>query len=513
LVAAEALAGVAGVALFAAPGAGLAELLPAVRALRLPRRLGLAYLLGVAWTAGVLYALSHFLGVPLRPPAILMVAALPTLAGAVSRLRRRRLQPAAPRTRWWEWGVVAFCALISFSILCEALTNPVWDWDGRMTWAYQARYMRSEGTVDPRALTGKGWYVTHPWYPVLLPVAQVAVQEATGADWDHPAFRPMYAAFFPAWLLVVYGGARALAGRAAAGGATLAAALLPFLAFNPSGGASSAYSDLPLACFYGAGLALLLSSRLRPSGGLAAGLLLGAAVLAKAEGAVLAPAALILAGLYQLRRWRRQRVALALAALPVILAVVLLFSWRAGIPERFESYERIISWSNLWPGIFTRIPWIAAHAGREMVRFSDWGIFWPAALLVLAAGWRGLRRHATLPLALAAAAPLGVAWISYTLSLTPEFILRTSWNRFLIQASVPLLLLLALALADLLRRDVFLPAWLSAWLAPLRGGRARSRSRDRRTPAGTPADVPPSSSAPDSPTASGGPPRSRSPAG
>src|SRR6476661_2344893 len=59
LVAVEALAGVAGVALFAAPGAGFAELLPAVRTLRPSYRLGLAYLLGVAWTAGVLYALSH----------------------------------------------------------------------------------------------------------------------------------------------------------------------------------------------------------------------------------------------------------------------------------------------------------------------------------------------------------------------------------------------------------------------------------------------------------------------
>jgi hypothetical protein len=505
LVAAEALAGVAGVALFAAPGAGLAELLPAVRVLRPACRLGLAYLLGVAWTAGTLYALSHFLSVPLRPPAILAVAAVPVLAGAVSRLRRRHLPLAAPRRRWWEWVVVAVCTLVSLSIFCEALTNPVWDWDGRMTWADQARYVRSEGTVAPTVLTGKGWYMTHPWYPLLLPVAQVAVQEAAGADWDDPAFRPMYAAFFPVWLLVIYGGARALAGRAAAGWTTLAAALLPFPAFNPSGGASSAYSDLPLACFYGAGLTLLLSSRLRPSAGLAAGLLLAAAVLAKTEGLLLAPAVLVFAGLYLPRRWRHRRAAFALAALPVVLAVVLLFSWRAGIPERFESYEKIVSWSLLWPGIFTRAPWIAAQVGREMVKRGDWGIFWPAALLVLAAGWRGLRRRAALPLAVAAAAPLGVGWLSYTISLTPEFILRTSWNRFLIQASVPLLLLLALALGSLLRR--------AAWLAPLRGAPARSRSRGRSTPAGRLADAPPSSSAPGPPMASGGPPRSQLPAG
>ncbi len=478
------MAGLAGVALFAAPGAGLAGLLPAVRALRPGRRLAYAWLLGVAWTAGMLYALSHFLAVSLRPPAILAVAGAPLLAGAVSWLRRRRPRsPAAPvpAPRRWEWAVVAVCAVISFAVLCEALTQPVLDWDGWMTWAAQARYVRHEGTVDPSVLTQKGWYVTHPWYPLLLPVAQVAVLETTRADWDDPAFRPLYAAFFPVWLLVVYGGARELAGRAAAGWTTLAAALLPCPAFELSGGAVSAYGDLPLACFYGGGLALLLAPRLRPSTGLAAGILLAAAALAKTEGAALALAALVFAGLYSVSRrgrWRRCRRrwrALALAALPLILALVLLFSWRAGIPERFESYEKIVSWSLLWPGLLTRAPWIAARAGVEMRSFGEWGIFWWTAPLVLAAGWRGLRRRAALPLLLAAAAPLGIAWISYTISLTPEFIIRTSWNRFLLQASVPLLLLLSLALASLLRR--------AAWPSPPRVRLARSRLRGRSTPA------------------------------
>ncbi|HEV7507684.1 MAG TPA: hypothetical protein VGS07_22560 [Thermoanaerobaculia bacterium] len=182
MIAAEALAGLAGVALFAAPGAGLAELLPAVRAFGTGRRLAYAYLLGVAWTAGLLYALSHFLAVPLRAPAILAVAAVPAVAGAISWLRRRRLRPGIPRLRLWEWLIVAVCAVISLAVLCEALTNPVIDWDGWMTWAAQARYVRHEGTVDPAVLTQKGWYVSHPWYPLLLPVAMVAVLETTRAD-------------------------------------------------------------------------------------------------------------------------------------------------------------------------------------------------------------------------------------------------------------------------------------------------------------------------------------------
>jgi hypothetical protein len=452
LVAAEALAGLAGVALFAAPGAGLAELLPTVRAFGTGRRLAYAWLLGVAWTAGLLYALSHFLAVPLRAPAILTVAAVPASAGAVSWLRRH---PSGPlrrqRLRLWEGVILAVCAMISLAVLCEALTNPVLDWDGWMTWGAQARYVRHEGTVDPTVLTQRGWYVSHPWYPLLLPVAQVAILETTHAEWDDPAFRPFYAVFFPVWLLLIHGAARALAGRAAAGWTTLAAALLPTPAFEVAGGAVSAYSDLPLACFYGGGLALLLTPRLRPSAGLAAGILLAAAALAKAEGAAFALVALVLGGLYSVRRWRQSWRSLALAALPLALAFVLLLSWRAGIPERFESYEKIVSWSFLWPGILTRAPRIAAAVRSQIGNFEAWGLFWWLAPLVLIAGWRGLRRRVALPLALAAAAPLSVAWISYTISLTPEFIVRTSWNRFLIQASVPCLLLLALALRDLLR--------------------------------------------------------------
>ena len=487
MVATEALAGVAGVALFATPGAGLAELLPAVRAFSVGRRLAYAYLLGVAWTAGMLYALSHFLAVPLRPPAILATAAAPAVAGAVSwLLRRRRLRPSTPqrRRRPWEWLVTAVCAVISLAVLADALTNPVLDWDGWMTWAAQARYVRHEGTVDPTVLTQKGWYVSHPWYPLLLPVAQVAVLETTHADWDDPAFRPFYAAFFPVWLLVIYGGARALAGRTAAGWTTLAAALLPVPAFELAGGAVSAYSDLPLACFYGGALALLLSPRLRPSAGLAAGILLAAVSLTKAEGAVLAPAALVCGGLYAFaplgqrkwqRRWHLRRGPLALAALPLVLALALLFSWRAGVPERFESYEKIVSWTFLWPGILTRAPRIASAVRSQMASTTAWGFFWWTAPLVLAAGWRGLRRRATVPLLLGAAAPLAVAWISYTISLTPEFIIWTSWNRFLIQASVPCLLLLALALANLLR--------VADAIFRRPGRRARFQTPSRCTPA------------------------------
>jgi hypothetical protein len=326
-----------------------------------------------------------------------------------------------------------------------------------MTWSTQARYMRSEGTVHPTVLVQRGWYVAHPWYPLLMPVAQVAVLEVTRADVDHHAFRPLYAAFFPVWLLLIYGGAENLAGRAAAGWTTLCAAQLSFPAFAGAGGAASAYSDLPLACFFGAGLLLLLQPRLRLSAGLAAGILLAAAVLTKAEGEILAPAALVVAVFLRRRLWRLRWRPLALATVPVGLALILLLSWRARIPESFESFEQATSPSLLWPGIVTRIPQLARDVRAEMVSFLNWGLFWSVAPLVLIAGWRGLRRRPALPLILAAGVPLGVGWVYATISLRPDFMVLATWNRFLLQASVPFLVLFALSLRDLLRRSAWVP--------------------------------------------------------
>lgn len=468
-MAAEPLASLGAILLFAVAGLGLAELLPGLRRTPLPGRLGYAYLLGVAWTAGLLYTLSHLFGVPLRAPAVFAVALIPALALPVQLFRRR-----APLPRW-RWprdrrrllglGVLAVGAAVSAGVVADAMTEPVRDWDGRMTWSAQARYVRAEGTVDAGALLRGKWYISHPQYPLLLPVAQVAVLEASGADEDEQPFRAAYAAFLPALLLALYDGARRWAGRTPAALATLAMAAVPFFAFGGEGGAISAYSDLPLAGFYGAGLVLLLRARPRLSDGLAAGLLLGAAVLTKNEGTPLALLALAAGGLaLGLRRWRRWRgrtwkpraVKLALAAAGVALALSLLASWREQVPNRQdENYAEFVDLGDFWPGVVTRIPSVGPVMLRQMFAWEHWAAFWWAAPLVLAAGWRGWlgrRRAISLPLLLALAGPLAIAWGAYSVHWYPEDLARVTWNRLLTQGSVPLFLLLALALRDVLQK-------------------------------------------------------------
>jgi hypothetical protein len=496
---AETLASLGGVALFLAAGMGIIRLLPGLRALPWAERLAYAYLLGIAWVAGSLYALSHAFNVPLRRPAILAMILAPVLTGLfLARPARPRTLPARRRSsRAVFWVVLLVAAAVSAGLMAEALTNPLRDWDGRMTWAVQARWIHAEGTVDARVLREPWWFVTHPQYPVLMPLAQVVELELFRLGDDAHVYRALYAAFLPAFLALLYGGARRyLPGRVggtAAALTVLTAVVLPFLTFFPGGGAVSAYSDLPLACFYGGALLLLLRPRPGRSEAVAAGLLLGAAALAKNEGAPLALTALLLAGgaaLWRRRRpgWRRRLAPVAIAAVPVLLALALLVSWRSDIPNRFdEEYDKLISAETLWPEVVTRLPWLVPKILEQMLKREDWSIFWMITPVVFLAGWRGLRRRVAPPLALAALAPLGVAWLALTVSLVAELLVSTAWNRFLVQASLPFFLLFAFALDDLIRRAAL----------------SRSRPRSPRRSAGTDPAGAASSGAPDLPPESG----------
>jgi len=74
------------------------------------------------------------------------------------------------------------------------------------------------------------------------------------------------------------------------------------------------------------------------------------------------------------------------------------------------------------------------------------------APLVVAAGWRGVRRRPAWALLPLAGAPLAIGWLYATIAVDPHFIVTTTWDRFLLQASLPLLMVFAMALRDLARR-------------------------------------------------------------
>ncbi len=464
MTAASVAANLGGVALFALPGLGLAELLAPLRRLSLPRRLGYAYLLGVVGIGGILFLASHLFGVPLRRPVLAIVALVPIVLGLIAWTRRRpQVRPplAGPYRRRNPWQTLAALAIATVCLgpLASALAAPLADWDGRMTWGPLASYMRHEGTVDASVLRDDHWWVIHPRYPPLLPLAQAVVQETFGAGEDEQDFRALYAAFLVALLLVVLDGARRAAGPVAATLTTLCAALPPFFSYG-GGGATSAYSDLPLAGFYGGGVVLLLVAQPSPASGFAAGCLLAGAALTKNEGAPLAVAALLLAAVRLLHRRGRPVAAgspgvawFGAAAAPVLLAVALLASWRSAIPNRAdEDYLGALHLTDLLRGAVTRLPVIVPEALRWTFRWSDWLGFWLLFLAVLLAGWPALRRPLVRRMLLAGLVPAVIGWAAYAVSPRVADLIGETWERFLLQGLVPLTVLFAAALGHVLRR-------------------------------------------------------------
>ena len=445
------LAGLAGPVFFTLAGLGLTTALPALRARHPAVRAAYAYLLGLAWVAGSAYTLSHVLALPLERPlfvALGLVGAAPALAGWNRGVPRKPMRPGARSP--WDAAALAVGALIYAGVLAEALTNPVWDFDGQLTWGAQARYVRAERTVDARTLADPAIYVTNPRHPLLMPLAQVAAYELFGLD-DDRVIRPLYAALFPAFLLVLHDAAASLAGRRAAAIAVLVACVTRILPFGLGGGAAGTFSDFPLACFLGGGLAVLLTRRPRAGCGVAGGLLLSAAVLTKSEGSLLTVGVLAAASLAMGRaRFRRDGwQSIGLASLLVLLAAVLLASWRSGIPARYDQRIPILARELLAApdpiGLGAqRLAAALPELGLTLIRRKPWAFLWPFVAVLLGLGWRRVRGHLVLALSLPllAAAAVAAAYVCVTpdsASQVPFF-----WPRLLVHTALPTFLLVAL---------------------------------------------------------------------
>jgi hypothetical protein len=136
----------------------------------------------------------------------------------------------------------------------------------------------------------------------------------------------------------------------------------------------------------------------------------------------------------------------------VLAALVLLASWRSAIPNRYdEAYLEALSLPSLLHGLAAghALPALPVAAAR-MLSPGTWGLFWWLAPIVLLAGAPALRRPPAVLLAVCAATPLLLAWCAYSRVEAVAYYAGVTWNRMLLQASVPLFGLLALATRRLL---------------------------------------------------------------
>ena len=406
--------------------------------------------------AGSTYLLGIAFDVRIRRVVVLAPVALLVFGGLLARMLRRGT-PRGASLRPPRAGVLAarvafgVSAFIAVGLFADALTRAYVGYDGEMTWCAAARWVRADRSVTPRALTDPRVFVWHPRYPLLLPLAQVAVQETFDLGDDRRAIRPLYAAFFPALLLVFFDVARRHAGTCAAALAATALAALPVLAFMDIGGADGAFSDVPLGAFFGSGFLLLLG-RVRRSEAAAAAILLGAGVLTKNEGLPFALAALTAAGFFALfarRNERRRRFALlAVAAAGILAAGGALSVWKGRVPQRWdEDYLGRLGKVSLAANVRARVPLMPPALLREMTDRGNLAGFGLTGAVVAAAGVGGLRRRIVPPILLALYFCFGAYVLALLLTTWPGVQqLHPTWYRLLIQLSLPLGVLLALAL-------------------------------------------------------------------
>jgi hypothetical protein len=127
----------------------------------------------------------------------------------------------------------------------------------------------------------------------------------------------------------------------------------------------------------------------------------------------------------------------------VCLALVLVVSWRAQIPNRNdESYLESLSVTDVVSSLLSTAPESAFAVVRQSLDPNNWGgAFWVAPLL-MAVGWRGLAK----PPAIASLGWIGVhcglAFSAY--ALAPDVsLVAVTWNRFVVQMLVPLMVVVA----------------------------------------------------------------------
>ncbi len=449
-----------GIVLFLLAGNGVLTLFPALRERPFLLRMAWAWLLGISGVGVLLFGANHLLHVPLDGRAVWPVflgLALLRFVPQSTAANRESHRPHIPRaTKIVLFAATALSTLIVAGLLSNSVSEAVRDHDGPMTWDATARWIRAERSVNAAVLREPLWYVSHPQYPPLLPLMQVATQQAFATSEDTRVIRPLYAVFFAAFLLVLYDAASRRAGRLAAALATLAAALVPFLSSNLQyGGAGTTYSDIPLGCFWGAGFLLLLEPALRPSSGVAAGLLLGATVLTKNEGVPFALIALGIGVAVRLLRahrralpWVPALVPIALALLVTAAAFALLVSWNSGISNRFdEDYLTRLRTAPVVSMTLARLPLFPKAMWNSMTETWAWAGFWWCVPVIVVTGLRAFRRRGAWPLLLAPAAALGVFVIAYGITGWPGTeLVRVTFSRFLIQMSIPLFVLIAMML-------------------------------------------------------------------
>jgi hypothetical protein len=214
-------------------------------------------------------------GLPVLP-MLIEIALAAGLGFEIYRTRSQAEITGPAKSGVWN-APLALLLIVVLGIGAVAMTsfweaNPQGNWDAWAIWNLRARFLASGGNLPVRAwsplLSG------HPEYPLLVPGFVARCWSYSGSTSPIAPAATGYVLFL-ALVAIGTGGIAALEGGSLGLLFGLALASSPFLLHE----VPAQYSDIPLACFFGGTLVLMLLER-----PLAAGLLAGLASWTKDEG-------------------------------------------------------------------------------------------------------------------------------------------------------------------------------------------------------------------------------------
>ena len=441
-------------ALITGAGAALGAWLGRGRDDDAPLRIGWSYLLGCA-------ALGIALHVPLaidgRISHFNFAAALLGAAALTVWFLARRWKQIPWKPTQWSWHgdshvvlrlAVGATLLVAFASAVSMRPN---SYDGRAAFGLKARVLYDAGTIRNEDFEDVNRLHFNAHYPLLLPLLQAEIYWAQGST-DDSCMRAIFAMFVLALLSVVSGELRRQVGPKGAAGWTFLPLLTPMVITTFEGGGLSASADIPFACFVTAAVIEVAAwlRRRDPRRAATAGLMLGAACLAKAEGTIWVVAlAAALAWLAMRRAWRidfgrLRSAASGVALLAGMIAISALARRHVPASPYLRDYVQALRWD--WLVQVAHRPWeIVQYAVEEFSNFDRWNLFWLCAVV----GYVGLRRKypASLELRFAQAATVCIILAYFAIFvITPyhlHFHLRTALCRLVLHFLPLLVLLLA----------------------------------------------------------------------
>jgi hypothetical protein len=246
--------------------------------------------------------------------------------------------------------------LALLTAILQAVAFPMSMWDSVVIYGLKAKILFLQQTFKTGAFLDPQVIHYSADYPLLLPYLESDLYRWLGHP-DDRVVRLLFAAYWAAWLGVLYEGLAARIRREYAWGLVAFIATLPLFSGSIMGQAASGFADIPLALYWTA--FLLAPSRLLPF--LAVG-----CVFTKNEGIPLVLIGCVLRKEYRSAAW----------------GLLLLLPWfwtRHQLPHNAAHYLRALSFAG--GDNLQRLKLASRSLCQEWVQLRQWGLFWLLAIV------------------------------------------------------------------------------------------------------------------------------------